>query len=173
MSRRRAAVKRDVLPDSRYSDKVVTKVINSIMLDGKKSIAEGIFYSAMDLIKEKTGQEGYDIFKQALENIKPQIEVRSRRIGGATYQVPVEVKADRQQTLAIRWLTTYTRARKEYGMIEKLAAELIAAANNEGATIKKKEDTYKMAEANRAFAHYRVYYIENDNMFCFNRGGKI
>ena len=149
MSRRRAAVKRDVLPDSRYSDKVVTKVINSIMLDGKKSIAEGIFYT-------KTGQEGYDIFKQALDNIKPQIEVRSRRIGGATYQVPVEVKADRQQTLAIRWLTTYTRARKEYGMIEKLAAELIAAANNEGATIKKKEDTYKMAEANRAFAHYRV-----------------
>jgi len=145
MSRRRAAVKRDVLPDSRYSDKVVTKVINSIMLDGKKSIAEGIFYSAMDLIKEKTGQEGYDVFKQALENIKPQIEVRSRRIGGATYQVPVEVKADRQQTLAIRWLTTYTRARK-----------VIAAANNEGATIKKKEDTYKMAEANRAFAHYRV-----------------
>ena len=112
MSRRRAAVKRDVLPDSRYSDKVVTKVINSIMLDGKKSIAEGIFYSAMDLIKEKTGQEGYDVFKQALDNIKPQIEVRSRRIGGATYQVPVEVKADRQQTLAIRWLTTYTRARK-------------------------------------------------------------
>jgi len=129
MSRRRAAVKRDVLPDSIYSDKVVTKVINSIMLDGKKSIAEGIFYSAMDLIKEKTGQEGYDVFKQALENIKPQIEVRSRR---------------------------NTRARKEYGMIEKLAAELIAAANNEGATIKKKEDTYKMAEANRAFAHYRV-----------------
>ena len=150
MSRRRAAVKRDVLPDSRYSDKVVTKVINSIMLDGKKAIAEGIFYSAMDLIKEKTGQEGYDVFKQALENIKPQ------RIGGATYQVPVEVKADRQQTLAIRWLTLYTRQRKEYGMIEKLAAELIAAANNEGATIKKKEDTYKMAEANRAFAHYKI-----------------
>ena len=156
MSRRRAAVKRDVLPDSRYSDKVVTKVINSIMLDGKKAIAEGIFYSAMDLIKEKTGQEGYDVFKQALENIKPQIEVRSRRIGGATYQVPVEVKADRQQTLAIRWLTLYTRQRKEYGMIEKLAAELIAAANNEGATIKKKEDTHKMAEANRAFAHYKI-----------------
>ena len=158
MSRRRAAVKRDVLPDSRYSDKVVTKVINSIMLDGKKAIAEGIFYSAMDLIKEKTGQEGYDVFKQALENIKPQIEVRSRRIGGATYQVPVEVKADRQQTLAIRWLTLYTRQRKEYGMIEKLAAELIAAANNEGATIKKKEDTYKMAEANRAFATIKSNY---------------
>jgi len=147
MSRRRAAVKRDVLPDSRYSDKVVTKVINSIMLDGKKSIAEGIFYSAMDLIKEKTGQEGYDVFKQALENIKPQIEVRSGRIGGATYQVPVEVKADRQQTLAIRWLTTYTRARKEYGMIEKLAAELIAAANNEGATIKKKEELPKTSSS--------------------------
>ena len=110
----------------------------------------------MDLIKEKTGQEGYDVFKQALENIKPQIEVRSRRIGGATYQVPVEVRADRQQTLAIRWLTLYTRQRKEYGMIEKLAAELIAAANNDGATIKKKEDTYKMAEANRAFAHYKI-----------------
>ena len=156
MSRRRAAIKRDVLPDSRYSDKVVTKVINSIMLDGKKAIAEGIFYSAMDLIKEKTGQEGYDVFKQALENIKPQLEVRSRRIGGATYQVPVEVRVERQQTLAIRWLTLYTRQRKEYGMIEKLAAELIAAANNDGATIKKKEDTYKMAEANRAFAHYKI-----------------
>ena len=154
MSRRRAAIKRDVLPDSRYSDKVVTKVINSIMLAGKKAIAEGIFYSAMDLIKEKTGQEGYDVFKQALENIKPQIEVRSRRIGGATYQVPVEVRVERQQTLAIRWLTLYKR--KEYGMIEKLAAELIAAANNDGATIKKKEDTYKMAEANRAFAHYKI-----------------
>ena len=156
MSRRRAAVKRDVLQDSRYGDKIVTKMINSIMLKGKKSIAEGIFYSAMDLIKEKTGQEGYDIFKQALDRIKPQLEVRSRRIGGATYQVPVEVRPERQQTLAIRWLTSYTRLRKEYGMIEKLAAELIAAANNEGATIKKKDDTYKMAEANRAFAHYRI-----------------
>lgn len=155
MSRRRAAVKRDVLPDSRYNDKVVTKTINALMVDGKKSLAESIFYSAMDLIKEKTGKEGYDVFKQAMENIKPQIEVRSRRIGGATYQVPTEVRLERQQTLALRWLKTYTRDRKEYGMIEKLAAELIAAANNEGATIKKKEDTYKMAEANRAFAHYR------------------
>lgn len=156
MSRRRAAEKRDVLPDSRYSDKVVTKTINAFMVDGKKSIIEGIFYSAMDLIKEKTGKEGYDVFKQALENIKPQVEVRSRRIGGATYQVPVEVRFERQQTLALRWLVKNTRARKEYGMIEKLAAELIAASNNDGATMRKKEDTYKMAEANRAFAHYRV-----------------
>jgi len=155
MSRRRAAVKRDVLPDSRYGDKLVTKFINSIMLDGKKSLAETIFYGAMDMIQEKTGQEGYDVFKTAIENIKPQVEVRSRRIGGATYQVPVEVRTERQQTLALRWLTAYTRARKEYGMTEKLAAELIAAANNEGATIKKKEDTYRMAEANRAFAHYK------------------
>ena len=155
MSRRRAAVKRDVLPDSRYSDKVVTKTINAFMVDGKKSLAESIFYSAMDLIKEKTGKEGYDVFKQALENIKPQVEVRSRRIGGATYQVPTEVRLERQQTLALRWLVTYTRERKEYGMDEKLAAELIAASNNEGATVKKKEDTYRMAEANRAFAHYK------------------
>ena len=139
MSRRRAAVKRDVLPDSRYSDKVVTKTINAFMVDGKKSLAESIFYSAMDLIKEKTGKEGYDVFKQALENIKPQVEVR----------------LERQQTLALRWLVTYTRERKEYGMVEKLAAELIAASNNEGATVKKKEDTYRMAEANRAFAHYK------------------
>ncbi|WP_300331543.1 30S ribosomal protein S7 [Fusobacterium sp.] len=155
MSRRRAAVKRDVLPDSRYNDKVVTKTINALMVDGKKSLSEAIFYSAMDLIKEKTGKEGYDVFKQAMENIKPQIEVRSRRIGGATYQVPTEVRLERQQTLALRWLKTYTRERKEYGMVEKLAAELIAASNNEGATVKKKEDTYRMAEANRAFAHYK------------------
>lgn len=155
MSRRRAAVKRDVLPDSRYSDKVITKTINAFMLDGKKSLAESIFYSAMDLIKEKTGKEGYEVFKQALENIKPQVEVRSRRIGGATYQVPTEVRLERQQTLALRWLVNYTRERKEYGMVEKLAAELIAASNNEGATVKKKEDTYRMAEANRAFAHYK------------------
>ena len=155
MSRRRAAVKRDVLADSRYGDKVVTKFINSIMLDGKKSLAESIFYGAMDLIKEKSGEEGYETFKKAIENIKPALEVKSRRIGGATYQVPVEVRAVRQQALALRWLTTYTRNRKEYTMVERLANELIAASNNEGATIKKKEDTYKMAEANRAFAHYK------------------
>lgn len=155
MSRRRAAVKRSVLPDSRYSDIVVTKFLNAIMLDGKKSIAEDIFYSAMDKIEEKTGQAGIEIFRQAMDNVRPQLEVRSRRIGGATYQVPVEVRPERQQALAIRWLVAYTRARKEYGMIDKLTAELIAAANNEGGTIKKKEDTYKMAEANRAFAHYK------------------
>lgn len=155
MGRRKSAKKRTVLADSRYNDVVVTKFINAIMLDGKKSIAEEIFYTAMDKIEEKTGTPGYDIFKSALENVKPQVEVRSRRIGGSTYQVPVEVRIERQQTLAIRWLITNTRARKEYGTIDKLTSELIAAANNEGATIKKKEDTYKMAEANRAFAHYR------------------
>ncbi|MEI6857552.1 30S ribosomal protein S7 [Psychrilyobacter sp.] len=155
MSRRRAAVKRDVLADSRYGDKIVTKFINSIMLDGKKSLAESIFYGAMDLIKEKSGEEGYETFKKAIENIKPALEVKSRRIGGATYQVPVEVRPVRQQALALRWLTAHTRARKEYTMVERLANELIAAANSEGATIKKKEDTYKMAEANRAFAHYK------------------
>jgi small subunit ribosomal protein S7 len=155
MSRRRAAVKRTVLPDSRYNDTVVTKFLNAIMLDGKKSIAENAFYTAMDKIEEKTGQPGIEIFRQAMENIRPQLEVRSRRIGGATYQVPVEVRPERQQALAIRWLVSYTRARKEYGIIDKLTAELIAAANNEGGSIKKKEDTYKMAEANRAFAHYK------------------
>lgn len=155
MSRRRAAEKRDVLPDSRYGDKVVTKFINAIMLDGKKSIAEKIFYTAMDKIEEKTGTKGYETFKTALENVKPQLEVRSRRIGGSTYQVPVEVRVERQQTLAIRWMVTNIRARKEYGLVERLTSELIAAANNEGGSIKKKEDTYKMAEANRAFAHYK------------------
>jgi small subunit ribosomal protein S7 len=155
MSRRRAAEKRNVLPDSRYGDKVVTKFINAIMLDGKKSIAEKIFYTAMDKIEEKTGTKGYEIFKTALENVKPQLEVRSRRIGGSTYQVPVEVRVERQQTLAIRWMVTNIRSRKEYGLVERLTAELIAAANNEGGSIKKKEDTYKMAEANRAFAHYK------------------
>jgi small subunit ribosomal protein S7 len=155
MSRRRAAVKRAVLPDSRYGDVVVTKFINAIMLDGKKSLAENIFYSAMDKIEEKTGQAGIEVFRQAMENVRPQLEVRSRRIGGATYQVPVEVRVERQQALCIRWLITYTRQRKEYSMIEKLSAELMAAANNEGASVKKKEDTYKMAEANRAFAHYK------------------
>ena len=155
MSRRRAAVKRDVLPDSRYSDKVVTKVINSIMLDGKKSIAEGIFYTALQQITEETQEEGIEVFRRAMENVRPQLEVRSRRIGGATYQVPVEVRKERQQALAIRWLVKYTRERKEYGMIAKLKKELIAASNGEGGSVKKKDDTYKMAEANRAFAHYK------------------
>ncbi len=155
MSRRRRAERRDVLPDSRYGDKLVTKFINSLMYDGKKSISESIFYTALDQITAETNEEGIDVFRRAMENLKPQLEVRSRRIGGATYQVPVEVRVERQQALAIRWLIRYSRERKEYGMIEKLRKEIIAAANNEGGAMKKKDDTYKMAEANRAFAHYR------------------
>ena len=155
MSRRRKAEKRDVLPDSRYSDKVVTKFINGLMLDGKKSLAETIFYTALDEITTEAGEEGIEVFRRAMENVRPQLEVRSRRIGGATYQVPVEVRKERQQALAIRWLVKYTRDRKEYGMKNKLKKELMAAANNEVGTIKKKDDTYRMAEANRAFAHYK------------------
>ena len=155
MSRRRRAERRDVLPDSRYGDKLVTKFINSLMYDGKKSISESIFYTALDQITAETNEEGIEVFRKAMENLKPQLEVRSRRIGGATYQVPVEVRVERQQALAIRWLIRYSRERKEYGMIEKLRKEIIAAANNEGGAMKKKDDTYKMAEANRAFAYYR------------------
>ena len=155
MSRRRKAEKRDVLPDSRYSDKVVTKFINGLMLDCKKSLAETIFYTALDEITTEAGEEGIEVFRRAMENVRPQLEVRSRRIRGATYQVPVEVRKERQQALAIRWLVKYTRDRKEYGMKNKLKKELMAAANNEGGTIKKKDDTYRMAEANRAFAHYK------------------
>ena len=155
MSRRRRAERRDVLPDSQFNDKVVTKFINGLMKDGKKSLAEHIFYSALQQITEETQEEGIEVFRRAMENVRPQLEVRSRRIGGATYQVPVEVRKERQQTLAIRWLVRYTRERKEYGMVAKLKKELIAATNNEGGSIKKKEDTYKMAEANRAFAHYK------------------
>lgn len=155
MSRRRKAEKRSVLPDSRYNDIIVTKFMNGLMLDGKKALAEDIFYTAMELIKERTGEEGIDIFRRALENVRPVLEVKSRRIGGATYQVPMEVRLERQQALAIRWIVKYSRDRKEYGMIDKLASELIQAANNDGSSYKKKEDTYKMAEANRAFAHYK------------------
>jgi len=155
VSRRRKAEKRDVLPDSKFNDKVVTKFINGLMVDGKKSIAENIFYNALEEIEKETNESGIEIFRRAMENVRPQLEVRSRRIGGATYQVPVEVRKDRQQTLAIRWLVRYTRERKEYGMVNKLKKELIAAANSEGGSVKKKEDTYKMAEANRAFAHYK------------------
>jgi small subunit ribosomal protein S7 len=155
MARRRVAKKRVILPDSKHNDLIVAKFINTLMVDGKKSIAENIFYSSLDKIKEKTNKEGIDVFRKALDNIKPALEVKSRRIGGATYQVPVEVKVERAQTLALRWLLQNTIARKEYGMIEKLTAELIAAANQEGGSVKKKEDTHKMAEANRAFAHYK------------------
>ena len=155
MSRRNQAKKRDVLPDSQFNDVIVTKFINGLMVDGKKSVAENIFYSALKEIENETNESGYEVFKKAMENVKPAVEVRSRRIGGATYQVPVEVRKERQQTLAIRWLVRYTRERKEHGMVNKLKKELVAAANNEGGSIKKKEDTYKMAEANRAFAHYK------------------
>lgn len=155
MARRNRAKKREVLPDSVYGKTVVTKFVNSLMVDGKKSLAEKMFYGALESIKEKTGEEGIEVFEKALENVKPALEVKSRRIGGATYQVPIEVRAGREQVLAIRWLLKYTRDRKEYTIKEKLAAELIAAAHEEGSSVKKKEDMHRMAEANRAFAHYK------------------
>ena len=153
--RKRRAVKRDVLPDAIYNSKVVTKLINQIMNDGKKGTAQRIVYDAFDMIKEKTGEEAMTIFNKAMENIKPALEVKSRRVGGANYQVPVEVKADRAQALAFRWLAQYARLRSGHSMAEKLANEIIDASNGVGASVKKKEDTHKMAEANKAFAHYR------------------
>jgi small subunit ribosomal protein S7 len=155
VSRRKSAVKRPVLPDSRYDSQTVSKFINALMLQGKKSTAEGIFYGAMDIVEDKTSQPGVTIFKQALSNIKPVVEVKSRRVGGATYQVPVEVRQDRRNALAMRWLISYSRARGEKSMKEKLANEVMAAARGEGNAIKKKEDTHRMAEANKAFSHYR------------------
>ena len=153
--RRRKAPVRNILPDSLYNSFVVTKFINSIMLDGKKSTAEKIMYGAIAKIEEKTGEKGIEIFNKAIENIKPVLEVKSRRVGGATYQVPVEVRQVRQQALAIRWLVEAVRKRNERQMIDKLANELNDAANGRGNAFKKKEDTLKMAEANKAFAHYR------------------
>ncbi|MEX2582814.1 MAG: 30S ribosomal protein S7 [Gemmatimonadota bacterium] len=155
MSRRSRAVKRGVLPDPIYGSETVTKFVNNFMFDGKKSVAERIFYDAMKVIEEKTGQPGDGIFRQALSNAKPVLEVKSRRVGGATYQVPIEVRPERRQALGMRWLIQYSRARGEKTMAERLAAELVAASRNEGATIKKKDDTHRMAEANKAFAHYR------------------
>ncbi|HGE72738.1 TPA: 30S ribosomal protein S7 [Candidatus Poribacteria bacterium] len=155
MPRRREVVKRDVLPDPKYNSKLVAKFINCLMLKGKKSIAESIFYECLDIIKGKTNQDPMEVFQQAMNNVKPTLEVKSRRVGGATYQVPVEVRADRKTTLAIRWIISYARERGEKTMKERLAAEIMDAANNEGASIKKKLDTFRMAEANRAFAHYR------------------
>lgn len=155
MPRRGSVPKRKVMPDPIYNSEKVTKLINQVMLDGKKSIAEKIVYGAMDIIKEKTGQDPMEVFEQALKNVMPVLEVKARRVGGANYQVPVEVRPDRRQTLAIRWLVQYARARGGKGMDEKLAAELMDAANNTGGAVKKKEDTHKMAEANKAFAHYR------------------
>ena len=155
MSRRPRNVKRSVPPDPRYDSQTVTKFINNLMKEGKKSTAEGIFYGAMDIIEQRTGQPGVNVFKQALSNAKPVVEVKSRRVGGATYQVPVEVRPDRRTALAMRWLISYSRDRNEKSMAEKLAAEVIAASKGEGNAVKKKEDTHRMADANKAFAHYR------------------
>lgn len=155
MSRKHQAPQREVLPDPKYNDILITKTINTLMYDGKKSTAEAIFYQALDLIEKKTGEEGIKVFKKAINNIKPAVEVKSRRIGGATYQVPVEVRPNRKQSLALRWLRDYSRARAGKTMVEKLADELIDAANNRGGAVKKREDVYKMAEANKAFAHLK------------------
>ena len=155
MPRRGNIAKIQVLPDPIYNSIVLAKFINQIMLDGKKGTAENIVYGAFDIIKEKTGEEPMDVFNNAMKNVMPVLEVKARRVGGANYQVPIEVRADRRQALAIRWLVMYARKRGGKSMQEKLAGELMDAANNTGASVKKREDTHKMAEANRAFAHYR------------------
>ena len=155
MPRKGNTAKRDVLPDPLYNNKVVTKLINNIMLDGKKGVAQQIVYDAFDIVKEKTGKNPLEVFNAAMENIMPLLEVKARRVGGATYQVPMDVRPDRKQTLGLRWLTTYSRARNERTMRERLAGEIMDAANGTGSAVKKREDTHKMAEANKAFAHYR------------------
>jgi small subunit ribosomal protein S7 len=155
MPRRREVPKRETLPDPIYSSTLVTKFINCMMVQGKKSVAENIFYGALDVIKERTKEDPVKVFKKALESVKPVLEVKSRRVGGATYQVPVEVPQDRRTSLAIRWIISNSRARGEKTMREKLAGEVLDASNNRGGAIKKKEDTHRMAEANKAFAHYR------------------
>ena len=153
--RKRRAVKRDVLPDPIYNSKLVTKLVNRIMLDGKKGVAQTILYDAFDMIKEKTGEEPMAVYEKALENIKPALEVKSRRVGGANYQVPIEVRPDRSEALALRWLVNYARLRGGHSMAENLANEIIDASNGVGAACKKREDTHRMAEANKAIAHYR------------------
>ena len=155
MPRKGHIAKRDVLADPIYNNKVVTKLINNIMLDGKKGVAQKIVYGAFERIAEESGKDALEVFEEAINNVMPALEVKARRIGGATYQVPIEVRPDRRQALALRWLTTYSRARSEKTMEERLAKELLDAANNTGASVKKKEDMHKMAEANKAFAHYR------------------
>ena len=155
MSRRQKAIKRQIPPDPRYDSQTVSKFINHLMSAGKKSTAERVFYDSMDLIEQRSGQPGVQVFKQALNNVKPVLEVKSRRVGGATYQVPIEVRQDRRAALAMRWVIQYATARSEKSMSERLAAELIMASKGEGSSIKKREDTHRMAEANRAFAHYR------------------
>ncbi len=155
MPRRGNVPKREILPDPLYNSVLVTKLVNSIMLDGKKGVAQKVVYGAFDIIKEKTGQEPLEVFNTAIENIMPSLEVKARRVGGATYQVPIEVRPERRQTLGLRWLTTYSRSRGEKTMKERLAGEIMDAANNTGSAVKKREDTHKMAESNKAFAHYR------------------
>jgi small subunit ribosomal protein S7 len=155
MSRRQSAVKRETPADPQFGSTTVSKFINTLMLDGKKSTAERIFYDAMRIVEEKTGQPAINVFKQAVNNVKPVIEVKSRRVGGATYQVPVEVRPERRNALALKWLISYSRQRGDKSMSDRLANELMAAARNEGNAIKKKDDTHRMAEANKAFAHYR------------------
>lgn len=155
MPRKGHVPKREVLPDPMYGSKVVSKLINAIMLDGKKGTAQQLVYGAFDIMKEKTGKEPLEVFEEAMNNIMPVLEVKARRVGGANYQVPIEVRPERRQTLGLRWLVKYTRQRGEKTMVEKLAKELLDAANNTGNSVKKKEDTHKMAEANKAFAHYR------------------
>lgn len=155
MARRRVSTKREILPDPKYNSKLVSRFISVILKDGKKSVAEKILYGALDILKEKTGSDPLKVFKTAVENVKPVLEVKPRRVGGATYQVPMEVRPHRKIALALRWIVTYARDRKEKTMRERLAGELLDAYNNTGSSIKKKEDTHKMAEANRAFAHYR------------------
>ncbi len=155
MPRRSGVPKRDVLPDPMYNSKVIAKLINQVMLDGKKGTAQAIVYDAFDIVKEKLNLEPLDVFNQALENVKPLLEVKARRVGGSTYQVPMEIRPDRRQTLAIRWLVMFSRKRSEKTMKEKLAGELMDAYNNAGASVKRKEEMHRMAEANKAFAHYR------------------
>lgn len=155
MPRRAAAVRREVQPDARFNNRLVTQLINKVLLDGKKSTAEGIVYGAFDIVAEKTGQDALTVFKKAMDNIRPTLEVKPKRVGGAAYQVPMEVNSRRATTLAIRWMVDFSRKRKENTMKERLAAEIMDAAENTGASIKKREDLYKMAESNRAFSHYR------------------
>ncbi|WP_099205238.1 30S ribosomal protein S7 [Scatolibacter rhodanostii] len=155
MPRRGNVVKRDVLPDPMYGSKLVTRLVNSIMYDGKKGVAQKIVYGAFDIVAEKTGKEALEVFEQAMENVMPSLEVKARRVGGSTYQVPLEVRPERRQTLGLRWMTNYSRLRSERTMKERLAGEILDAVNGTGGAAKKREDTHKMADANRAFAHYR------------------
>ena len=155
MPRRGNVAKRDVLPDPLYNSKLVTRLINSIMLDGKKGVAQKIVYGAFEIVQEKTGKEPLEVFEQAMENVMPSLEVKARRVGGATYQVPMEVRPERRQTLGLRWMTSFARSRNERTMRERLAGEILDAVNGAGGAAKKRDDTHRMAEANRAFAHYR------------------